>query len=152
MCGILGYAGNIRKDKCALAFKFLQELYSESEIRGQDSTGFSCKFYGIKRVISDKMPYRASTFCMASHKFRKLKRKMPQLFIGHTRFGTGSSPIINNNNHPFHGKYYDMVHNGVVHSWRDIQKKNELSMDSETDSEVILRFIEKARRDGEDTV
>lgn len=77
---------------------------------------------------------------------------MPELFIGHTRLGTGSSPVINNNNHPFYGRLFHMVHNGVIPSWRDIQKENQLSMNSETDSEVILRVIEKHMLSGKNII
>lgn len=151
MCGIFGYAGNISKDKYGLAFEFLKELAKESEIRGVDSTGFSCKFRDTNIVVTDKLPFRASIFTNASHKFRKLRRKMPDFFIGHTRLGTGSSPIINNNNHPFISKHYHMIHNGIVPSWKNVQKKHELSMKSETDSEVIIRMLEKSREDGDNT-
>ncbi len=144
MCGIFGYAGKISGDKSFLAHKLLSRIAFYSEVRGIDSTGFSCKYQGGP-VITDKMPYRAGIFVRASHKFKRLRRKMPEFFIGHTRLGTGSTPLINNNNHPFYGSYYHMIHNGVVPSWRDVQKKQELSMTSETDSEVILRFLEKER-------
>ena len=124
MCGIFGYAGNIHKDNYEPAFKLLKQLGRESEIRGADSTGFSCKFHDANKIVTDKMPYRASIFDSTSHKFKKLRTKMPEFFIGHTRLGTGSSPIINNNNHPFYGKHYHMIHNGVVPSWKNIQKEN----------------------------
>jgi len=153
MCGIFGYAGNIRgKENSVLAFRLLKEIGKESEIRGQDSTGFSCKFNKTNLIVSDKMPFRASIFNRASHKFMKLRSRMPELFIGHTRLGTGSSPMINNNNHPFYGNMYHMVHNGVIPSWKDIQKKHNLDMHSETDSEVILRVMEKAKASGKTTL
>ena len=149
MCGIFGYAGRINKEKYGLAYSFLKELGKESEARGIDSTGFSCKFRDTNIIVTDKLPYRASIFTKTSRKFRGLRRKMPEFFIGHTRLGTGSSPIINNNNHPFVGKHYHMIHNGVVPSWKNVRKEHELSMDSETDSEVIIRMLEKSRANGD---
>lgn len=151
MCGIYGYAGNIHKDKYELAFRLLRQLGKESEVRGVDSTGFSCKFRDTDWIVTDKLPYRATVFNTVSHKFKRLRKRMPELFIGHTRLGTGSSPIINNNNHPFYGEHYHMVHNGVVPSWKDIQKENKLNMDSETDSEIIIRVLDKARASGKKT-
>jgi len=151
MCGIFGYAGVIHKDKYESAFKLLRQLGRESEVRGVDSTGFSCKFHETERIVTDKMPFRATVFDSASHKFKRLRKKMPELFIGHTRLGTGSSPIINNNNHPLYGEFYHMVHNGVIPSWRNIQKENKLVMNSETDSEVIIRVMEQARSSGKRT-
>lgn len=140
MCGIFGYAGNSNKDE--LLHKFISVLAAESEERGVDSTGFSARF-DSGYIVTDKMPFRASIFTEMSHKFARMVNKMPSTFIGHTRLGTGSSPIVNNNNHPFIGKDYDMVHNGVIPSWRDIAKEHKLDMTSETDSEVILRLFEQ---------
>ena len=146
MCGIFGYAGYIHKQKQETAWRFLRNLARESEVRGADSTGFSCR-YSDSTFVSDKIPLRASSFVLGSSRFKKLKYDMPQTFIGHTRLGTGSSPQINNNNHPFFGNYFNMVHNGVIPSWRSIQKTHNLSMTSETDSEVALRLIENHYKD-----
>ena len=79
MCGIFGYAGKISKDKYNLAFKLIKELGKESEVRGQDATGFSCKFHDTNRVVTHKMPFRATIFNRTSFRFQRLKRKMPEL-------------------------------------------------------------------------
>ena len=142
MCGIWGYSGNIAAELSTRAHNFLYALASWSEARGTDSTGFACR-YDSGHVIVDKLPVRATAFGLLSHKWIHLRKKMPSTLIGHTRFGTGSTPIINNNNHPFLGRDYHIVHNGVIPSWRDIQRNQQLPMQSETDSEVILRCIEK---------
>lgn len=142
MCGIWGYSGNIAAELSTRAHNFLYALAQWSETRGTDSTGFACR-YDSGHVIVDKMPVRATAFGMLSHKWIHLRKKMPSTLIGHTRFGTGSTPLINNNNHPFLGRDFHMVHNGVIPSWRDIQRNQQLPMQSETDSEVILRCLEK---------
>lgn len=145
MCGIFGYAGNASEGRTVALYELVQAMAAESEARGVDSTGFAARFDSGHTIV-DKMPYRASIFTNMSHKFTMLERKMPSTFIGHTRLGTGSSPMINNNNHPFIGHEYYMVHNGVIPSWRDVVKTHQLPMSSETDSEVVLRLIEKQKK------
>lgn len=151
MCGIWGYAGNISPGLSAKAHDFLYCLASWSEVRGTDSAGFAAR-YDSGHVVVDKMPVRASVFGRMSHKFLGLRRKMPSTLIGHTRYGTGSTPIINNNNHPFTGNIFHMVHNGVIPSWRDYQRNLQLDMTSETDSEVIIRGLEKRLVEHKDSI
>ena len=142
MCGIFGYIGRISSNAIR-AHSLIAELAIASEARGTDATGFSSRTSLTGDVVLDKMPVRASSFIKTSYAFKELKKVMPDTFIGHTRLGTGSTPKINNNNHPFPGDRFNMVHNGVVPSWRTIKSKHELDVVSETDSEVILRSFEK---------
>lgn len=148
MCGLYGYAGNINEKTASKAFALLKQLAITSEARGIDATGFAAR-HDSGFVVADKLPCRATRFIEMSHKFRQLETKMPSTFIGHTRLGTGSSPMINNNNHPFLGADYHMVHNGVIPSWLDHAKEHKLDMRSETDSEIILRILEKKIKNGE---
>lgn len=144
MCGIFGYVGTPTNNNNAKLHDFMSHLAHESEVRGTHSTGFSAR-HDSGLVVADKLPYRGSTFCMMSGKYRALRKKMPSTFIGHTRYGTGSNPRINNNNHPFFGNEFHMVHNGVIAGWRDIAKREGVldQMQSETDSEIVLRILEK---------
>src|SRR5690606_23634922 len=153
MCGIFGYAGKAKKEHYATLHSLVRSLATYSETRGTHSTGFSCRF-GNNKIVSDKLTYRGGVFCNLSKPFRDLAKEMPTSFIGHTRYGTGSSPKINNNNHPFYGRHYNMVHNGIVPSHMDIAKKHGLedSLVSETDSEVILRLFEKTIDSGNTAV
>jgi predicted glutamine amidotransferase len=148
MCGIFGYTGHIRKNRTEF-FSLLGAIAAASEVRGTDSTGFAARLKD-GTLVCDKMPVPASTFRWLSGKFLSLQSRIPRAFIGHTRYGTGSSPLINNNNHPFWGNKFHMVHNGTIPSWRDTVNQNSLDMASETDSEVILRCFEKQLADGKD--
>jgi hypothetical protein len=149
MCGIFGFVGRLTdQKKFPLAHKFLSELAIASEARGTDATGFVAR-WPKNLFLMDKMPIRASHFVHSSYKFQSLAFGMPTTFIGHTRLGTGSSPKINNNNHPFIGDHFYMVHNGIIPSWKDICEKNSVTMESETDSEVVLRLLESKYRDPE---
>lgn len=151
MCGIWGYAGNITPEFSAKAHDFLYSLAAWSEVRGTDSAGFAAR-HDSGHIVVDKMPVRASLFGQMSHRFLGLRRKMPSTLIGHTRYGTGSTPLINNNNHPFLGSIFHMVHNGVIPSWREYQRNLQLNMTSETDSEVIIRTIEKRMLDQKESL
>lgn len=142
MCGIFGYVGRVGQEKLQDAHNFLSNLAIASEARGTDATGFACR-WPKNIVLADKQPVRASHFVRTSYKFAALKWSMPTTFIGHTRLGTGSSPKINNNNHPFFGKDFMMVHNGIIPSWKDYCNKYGLELQSETDSEIVLRLFEQ---------
>lgn len=149
MCGIWGYAGNISSKHYALAHDFLRNLAIESEVRGIDATGFAAR-YDSGHILVDKMPYRATVYSQMSPRFQMMRRRMPSTLIGHVRAGSGSSPIINNNNHPFLGSRYHLVHNGIIPSWRDLRKTHQVELKSETDSELIIRVIEKKLEEGKD--
>lgn len=147
MCGIFGFSGSIDAKNKNIFFKLLSNLTVASEVRGRDATGFAARFEDGS-LTADKLPVNANQFIQMSQKFTSLKYKMPLSFIGHTRLGTGGSHIINNNNHPFFGDYFIMVHNGVIPSWRLERSKHKLEMTSETDSEIILRLFEKIYSSG----
>ena len=141
MCGIFGYVGNIPPSKWSIAHKFISKLAVASQSRGTDATGFAAR-WPKNKIVVDKSPQRAEYFVNTSFKLKDLSSEMPTSFVGHTRLGTGSTPLINNNNHPFLGDRFCMVHNGIIPSWKDFSEKNNIDMLSETDSEIILRVIE----------
>lgn len=148
MCGIFGYlaTGEIKDNKGL--FNLISALAKRSEVRGTDATGFSA-FYGKDRgarlspYLTDKMPLKASQFINLSANFNRMQSNMPSSLIGHTRASTGSANIINNNNHPFYGKKFDLAHNGSITNWQEKAKTHSLDCKSFTDSEVYLRFLEK---------
>lgn len=143
MCGIFGYSGIVDANNSGQLHKFISYLAYESESRGTHSAGFAAR-YDSGFLVADKMPYRGSVFLANSGVFSAMKNNMPNSFIGHTRYGTGSNPRINNNNHPFFGDAFHMVHNGVIPSWKDLAIRYGVlnKMSSETDSEIVLRIIE----------
>lgn len=143
MCGIFGFTGVIDSDKKKVAHTLLAALFFRSETRGTHASGFSAML-GDKSVVFDKSPERGSLFAATSFKFKNLLDAMPTSFIGHTRYGTGSSPLINRNNHPFIGGRFNMVHNGTIPEWVAAGKRLGVydSILSDTDSELILRAFE----------
>lgn len=143
MCGIFGYISIGEEiEHSAALHALMKEMAIQSEVRGTDATGFSS--YGQDGlIIYDKMPYRARTFTDMSSKFLGLKNRMPRTFIGHTRRVDNShSPSINNNNHPFSGKYFNLIHNGSIPDWKNKAFSARADVKYGTDSELYLRIIE----------
>jgi predicted glutamine amidotransferase len=144
MCGIFGFVGEVGNDRgqSENLIRLVRALFYYSESRGTHASGFS--FKTNDRVVMEKAPIRGGLLAYNSKALDSLEHeKGPVSFIAHTRYGTGSNPKINTNNHPFVGGRFNMVHNGTIPSWHTFAKDNGLVLDSETDSEVILRYIEK---------
>lgn len=152
MCGIFGYVGQIAPEYYGIVHTLLENLAWFSEERGTHATGFAAVMMDGS-VVADKMPVKGSIFCNSSAKFRAIKEEAPVSFIAHTRYGTGSNPLVNNNNHPFFGENFHMVHNGTINAWESFAKEHGIldEMTSETDSEIILRILEKRRKTKGDT-
>ncbi len=146
MCGIFGYVGDIPADRREEFGGFLTRLAENTAERGRHATGFAAyvpETYG--KIIWAKAPLSAERFVKVSA-WKTLLNDLPPSFVGHTRYSTGSSPGKNANNHPFIGNRYAVVHNGTVRNASAIRNQYALRMNSETDSEVILRLFERFER------
>lgn len=143
MCGIFGYIGDIPEQDYAIAHTLLTNLFVESKSRGKDASGFAAIRYDLPDLITDKRNVDSEVFINRSDKFKVLKKKMPHIFIGHTRATTGSDPKRNRNNHPFLSNRLALVHNGRVSEWEKIAMRMNLTLRSETDSEILLRALDK---------
>jgi len=132
MCGIFGYSGEkICND---IIFEGLKRL----EYRGYDSWGIAIlngqihQYKNIGEIKSDKM-------------LEKLQRG--NIGIGHTRWATHGG-VTTRNAHPHISKKGDftLVQNGIVENFNELKeillKKGENFL-SETDTEVIVKLIEK---------
>ena len=136
MCGIVGYTGP--REAYPIIIKGLKRL----EYRGYDSTGVALQNGGIK-VYKKK------------GKVAELEDKIvgkdlhANVGIGHTRWATHGEPS-DRNAHPHQsasGKLA-MIHNGIIENYS--QLKNELlkkgyTFKSDTDTEVLLNFIEEIK-------
>ncbi len=134
MCGIVGYTGP--KQAYPIVLKGLQRL----EYRGYDSSGVALLKDGKLSVYKKK------------GKVAELEQEMLQkdssahIGIGHTRWATHGEPS-DRNAHPHRSANgrFAMIHNGIIENYA--QLKNELvskgySFSSDTDTEVLLNFIE----------
>jgi glucosamine--fructose-6-phosphate aminotransferase (isomerizing) len=148
MCGIIGFVGYAREGQWRQTHDLLRALFLASEHRGEDSTGLVFQTKPLDnplggRIVLAKEPITASQFILGNTAFHQLRHQRCSVFLGHVRAATHGSPANNANNHPHVGKdgLY-LVHNGVCSNYREIQDKYALRLESECDSEVLLRLIE----------
>lgn len=136
--------GSVPKQHASTAHAILQNLFILNKSRGEHASGFSAIHIAhAGKLISEKRSINSLKFVDRCSKFKALRKVMPNIFIGHTRHATSGTPKRGRNNHPFNSDTYSMVHNGGVDDWKNIAVKNELKIRSETDSEVILRLVER---------
>ncbi|HEX2682829.1 MAG TPA: glutamine--fructose-6-phosphate transaminase (isomerizing) [Ferruginibacter sp.] len=133
MCGIVGYTGP--KEAYPIVITGLKRL----EYRGYDSTGVALLNNGLK-VYKKKGRVSELEDAIVG------KDLHAHTGIGHTRWATHGEPS-DTNAHPHRsatGKLA-MIHNGIIENYAQLKK--ELSnkgyvFTSETDTEVLLNFIE----------
>ncbi len=136
MCGIVGYTGP--REAYPIIIKGLKRL----EYRGYDSTGVALQNGGIK-VYKKKGKVAELEDTIVG------KNLHANVGIGHTRWATHGEPS-DRNAHPHQsasGKLA-MIHNGIIENYS--QLKNELlkkgyTFKSDTDTEVLLNFIEEIK-------
>lgn len=136
MCGIVGYTGH--REAYPIIIKGLKRL----EYRGYDSTGVALH-NGDLKVYKKKGKVAELEDAVVG------KNLHADPGIGHTRWATHGEPN-DRNAHPHQsasGKLA-MIHNGIIENYA--QLKNELlrkgyTFKSDTDTEVLLNFIEEIR-------
>lgn len=136
MCGIVGYTGP--REAYPIVIKGLKRL----EYRGYDSTGVALLNGGL-RVYKKKGRVNELEETLVG------KDLHSHTSIGHTRWATHGEPN-DRNAHPHQsasGKLA-MIHNGIIENYAQI--KQELmnygyTFKSDTDTEVLLNFIEDIR-------
>ena len=142
MCGIVGYIGP--RDATPIILNGLKRL----EYRGYDSAGVAILQNGHIEVRRDAGKL---------NRLLEIVQNNPlsgKLGIGHTRWATHGEPNARNA-HPHIGSTGDVVvvHNGIVENYLEL--KDELiaegvTLNSETDSEIIVHLIEKFLSDDND--
>src|SRR6186713_1246092 len=137
MCGIVGYTGP--REAYPIIIKGLQRL----EYRGYDSTGVALLNGGLN-VYKKKGRVADLADSLVGENLHA------HIGIGHTRWATHGEPS-DRNAHPHtsaSGKLA-MIHNGIIENYA--QLKQELinkgyTFKSDTDTEVLLNFIEEIRK------
>ena len=140
MCGIVGYTGP--REAYPIIIKGLQRL----EYRGYDSTGVALLNGGLN-VYKKKGKVAELADKLVGENLHA------HIGIGHTRWATHGEPS-DRNAHPHtsaSGKLA-MIHNGIIENYA--QLKQELinkgySFKSDTDTEVLLNFIEEIKKNNQ---
>jgi len=134
MCGIVAYIG--QKQAFPILLKGLKRL----EYRGYDSAG-------IALLNGSLHVYKKKGKVKELEDFSSNKKIDGNIGIGHTRWATHGIPN-NENAHPhcsFNGRL-TLVHNGIIENYAELKaelQNLDYSFQSETDTEVLVNWIEK---------
>lgn len=140
MCGIVGYTGP--KEAYPIVITGLKRL----EYRGYDSTGVALLNSGLK-------VYKKKGRVADLEESIIGKDLHSNTGIGHTRWATHGEPS-DTNAHPHtsaSGKLA-MIHNGIIENYAQLKKeliKKGYTFSSETDTEVLLNFIEDIKKNNQ---
>jgi hypothetical protein len=90
----------------------LRKLFCRLEERGNEAFGF------YTDTMLFKLSGAASTIFEQIEKIKPLESSFEgaKHVLGHTRLSTSTTPLINENNHPFEGDRFVIAHNGWVSS------------------------------------
>ena len=140
MCGIVGYTGP--KEAYPIIITGLKRL----EYRGYDSTGIALLNGGLK-------VYKKKGRVAELEENILGKDLHSHTGIGHTRWATHGEPSdVNAHPHTSASGKLAMIHNGIIENYAQLKK--ELSnkgyvFTSETDTEVLLNFIEDIQKNNQ---
>ena len=133
MCGIVGYIGSKQ------AFPILLKGLKRLEYRGYDSAGIAVmngniRNFKCKGKVSDLESHIGSQDTGGTRG------------IGHTRWATHGEPNdVNSHPHFSQSGNIILIHNGIIENYASIKealKRKGFSFKSDTDTEVLVNFIE----------
>lgn len=144
MCGIVGYVGHNQ------AYPYLINGLKKLEYRGYDSAGIALHKGSELQVVK-----KSGKVAALEHAFGTLDTHST-LGIGHTRWATHGIPS-DYNAHPHYSNSGNLalVHNGIIENYASIKEEllhKGYTFQSETDSEVLLNFIEDIHINNECTL
>ena len=140
MCGIVGYIGP--REAGDLLVNGLRRL----EYRGYDSAGVAV-VNGSLDVRKKEGKVDALADLLDS---RPVKGTVG---MGHTRWATHGAPCdVNSHPHTSSDGRFAIVHNGIIENYASIKKRlldKGYAFESETDTEVLARFIEDVQKEAD---
>jgi glucosamine--fructose-6-phosphate aminotransferase (isomerizing) len=144
MCGIVAYVGN--KQAYPLILKGLKRL----EYRGYDSSG-------VALLEKDKLNIYKKKGKVSDLEAEMIGKDLnATIGIGHTRWATHGEPNdVNAHPHFSNNRKLSIIHNGIIENYASI-KKNLINkghiFQSETDTEVLIHFIEDIQSETGDSL
>jgi glutamine---fructose-6-phosphate transaminase (isomerizing) len=134
MCGIVAYVG--QREAAPLIIKGLKRL----EYRGYDSAGIALLNGNGLKV------YKKKGKVIDLENELKDKPLHARIGIGHTRWATHGEPNdVNAHPHYSQNGRYAIIHNGIIENYASIKqilKNHGYDFKSQTDTEVLINFIE----------
>jgi glucosamine--fructose-6-phosphate aminotransferase (isomerizing) len=134
MCGIVGYIGPRE------AYPIIITGLKRQEYRGYDSTGIALINGAGLRVYKKKGKVAELEEALIG------KQVGAHVGIGHTRWATHGEPSdVNAHPHQSNNGKLAMIHNGIIENYAQLKKdliNKGYTFKSETDTEVLLNFIE----------
>lgn len=145
MCGIVGYAGDLR------AASILLDGLARLEYRGYDSAGIAVADRSQGQTVDGtgtlevvKAKGRLKVLCEMTDNGRAVAGTCG---IGHTRWATHGEPsVANSHPHCAGDKRVAVVHNGIIENFQEIKDKllkSGVEFISQTDTEVLAHLLDK---------
>ncbi len=143
MCGIVGYTGP--REAYPIILKGLKRL----EYRGYDSAGVAILNDGLK-------VYKKKGKVADLEESLQGKDLHGHIGIGHTRWATHGEPSDRNAHpHVSNSGRFAMIHNGIIENYallKDELLRKGYTFSSDTDTEVLLNFIEDIQKNNHGTL
>jgi glutamine---fructose-6-phosphate transaminase (isomerizing) len=137
MCGIVGYIGPRE------AYPIIITGLKRQEYRGYDSTGIALLNHGM-HVYKKKGKVAELENTLLG------KDLAGNIGIGHTRWATHGEPSdVNAHPHVSASGKLAMIHNGIIENYAQLKRElvnKGYTFKSETDTEILLNFIEEIRK------
>lgn len=130
MCGIVGYIG--KREVLPILLQGLRDL----EYRGYDSAGIAILNNGKMKRIREVGKVDMLVKKIDGEKFPG------NMGIAHTRWATHGG-VTETNAHPHMAGAGKLVltHNGIIENYRELKEKINESLESETDTEILAKWI-----------
>lgn len=151
MCGqcgiILGKKRRTRQELDSLGDMFTA-LLQYNERRGRDATGI---FIADQSGIGEILKAPISAMCLTeSIEYQKAIRSISNktiALIGHTRWRTVGTPMVNVNNHPIIAVHCVGTHNGTISNHEELFRIHNWERIGQVDSEAIFRCADSCIHD-----
>ncbi len=135
MCGISGIIPLSKDITKAKILEVMKHLLLENRTRGGDSTGIASWDMTNNKILVCKQAEEAKDFIT-----NLTEEHILGATIGHNRAQTRGPADDPENNHPMFGEKFCLVHNGMVHTMKELP---DYTYKGKCDTEVLLSYIER---------
>lgn len=152
MCGqcgiILGKKRRTQQELNILGAMFT-ELLRYNERRGRDATGiYIADQSGSGKILKAPVSAAHLTETVEYQNAIQVISNKTIALLGHTRWKTVGTPLVNENNHPISTMHCIGTHNGTISNHDELFRKHGWQRIGQVDSEVIFRCADDCIHDG----